>query len=124
MRQELEQLFRRFRRDFGLPRSLVGTAEFFEKQNGHDILAVQTLRLQVMAATFLACTAILISLGLLGVAFRLHYVNSGSLRVGQGGMKLVSKIPYGCFLWIYLFHFSRRISKTSWRINKRNTKRF
>lgn len=29
MREELEQLFRRFRRDFGLPRSLVGAAEFF-----------------------------------------------------------------------------------------------
>ena len=39
-------------------------------QNGRDILAVQTLRNQVMAATFLASTAILISLGLLGVAFR------------------------------------------------------
>ncbi|UCH19530.1 MAG: DUF599 domain-containing protein [Deltaproteobacteria bacterium] len=39
-------------------------------QHGRDILAVQTLRNQVMAATFLASTAILISLGLLGVAFR------------------------------------------------------
>ena len=35
-----------------------------------DILAIQTLRNQVMAATFLASTAILISLGLLNVAFR------------------------------------------------------
>ena len=35
-----------------------------------DILAVQTLRNQMMAATFLASTAILISLGLLGVAMR------------------------------------------------------
>ncbi len=35
-----------------------------------DILAVQTLRNQVMAATFLASTAILISLGLLGAAIR------------------------------------------------------
>jgi hypothetical protein len=35
-----------------------------------DILAVQRLRNQVMAATFLASTAILISLGLLNVAFR------------------------------------------------------
>ena len=35
-----------------------------------DILAVQTLRNQVMAATFLASTAILISLGLLNAAFR------------------------------------------------------
>ncbi|CAB1075953.1 hypothetical protein JY97_16285 [Alkalispirochaeta odontotermitis] len=36
----------------------------------HDILAVQTLRNQMMAATFLASTAILISLGLLGAAIR------------------------------------------------------
>lgn len=35
-----------------------------------DILAVQTLRNQVMAATFLASTAILICLGSFGVAFR------------------------------------------------------
>ncbi len=35
-----------------------------------DILAVQTLRNQVMAATFLASTAILISLGSIGAAFR------------------------------------------------------
>ncbi len=36
----------------------------------HDILAVQTLRNQVMAATFLASTAILISLGSFSAAFR------------------------------------------------------
>jgi uncharacterized membrane protein len=35
-----------------------------------DILAVQTLRNQLMAANFLASTAILISLGLLNAAFR------------------------------------------------------
>jgi len=35
-----------------------------------DILAVQTLRNQVMAATFLASTAILISLGSVSAAFR------------------------------------------------------
>ena len=39
-------------------------------REGHDILAVQTLRNQVMAATFLASTAILISLGVIGLAFR------------------------------------------------------
>jgi len=36
----------------------------------HDIMAVQTLRNQLMAATFLASTAILISLGSLSAAFR------------------------------------------------------
>jgi uncharacterized membrane protein len=39
-------------------------------QDRRDILAVQTLRNQMMAATFLASTAILISLGLLGAAIR------------------------------------------------------
>jgi hypothetical protein len=36
----------------------------------HDIMAVQTLRNQLMAATFLASTAILISLGSFSAAFR------------------------------------------------------
>lgn len=39
-------------------------------QEKGDILAVQTLRNGLMAANFLASTAILISLGLLGVAFK------------------------------------------------------
>jgi uncharacterized membrane protein len=39
-------------------------------RNKRDIMAVQTLRNQVMAATFLASTAILISLGSFSAAFR------------------------------------------------------
>lgn len=39
-------------------------------QHQNDILAVQTMRNGVMAANFLASTAILISLGLLSVAFK------------------------------------------------------
>ena len=39
-------------------------------KNKRDILAVQTLRNQVMAATFLASTAIFISLGSINAAFR------------------------------------------------------
>ncbi len=39
-------------------------------KDGRDILAVQTLRNQVMAATFLASTALLISLGSFSAAFR------------------------------------------------------
>jgi uncharacterized membrane protein len=39
-------------------------------QDKHDILAIQTLRNQVMAATFLASTSILISLGSFNAAFR------------------------------------------------------
>jgi uncharacterized membrane protein len=40
------------------------------REDRRDILSVQTLRNQMMAATFLASTAILISLGLLGAAIR------------------------------------------------------
>lgn len=40
------------------------------RENKQDIVAVQTIRNQVMAATFLASTAILVSLGLFGSAFR------------------------------------------------------
>ncbi len=40
------------------------------RENKRDIVAVQTIRNQLMAATFLASTAILISLGLFSSAFR------------------------------------------------------
>jgi len=40
------------------------------RQNKRDILAVQTLRNQTMASTFLASTAIIISLGSFSAAFR------------------------------------------------------
>lgn len=40
------------------------------RRDRRDILAIQTLRNQVMTATFLASTAVLISLGLFGSAFR------------------------------------------------------
>ena len=56
-------------------------------QNGRDILAVQTLRNQVMAATFLASTAILISLGLLSVAFRTDVFNEISHALNITGTK-------------------------------------
>ena len=40
------------------------------RKDRHDILAVQTIRNQMMAATFLASTSIIISLGSFGAAFR------------------------------------------------------
>ena len=40
------------------------------RKNKRDVLAIQTLRNQVMAATFLASTAIIISLGSFNAAFR------------------------------------------------------
>ena len=39
-------------------------------ENQRDILAVQTLRNHIMAATFLASTAMIVSLGVLSAAFR------------------------------------------------------
>ena len=46
----------------------IWTAEI--RENKYDIVAIQTMRNQLMAATFLASTAILISLGLFSSAFR------------------------------------------------------
>lgn len=40
------------------------------REKGHDILAVQTFRNQLMAASFLASTAIIMSLGAFSAAFR------------------------------------------------------
>ena len=53
----------------------------------HDILAVQTLRNQVMAATFLASTAILISLGSFSAAFRPGVFMEVSHTLNQLGTK-------------------------------------
>ncbi len=50
-----------------------------------DILAVQTLRNIIQAATFLASTAILISLGLLGAAFRPGAYNDISHALNLAG---------------------------------------
>ena len=52
-----------------------------------DILAVQTLRNQVMAATFLASTSILISLGLLNAAFRPGIFSEISHALNLAGTK-------------------------------------
>jgi uncharacterized membrane protein len=51
--------------------------------SGHDILVVQTLRNWIMSATFLASTALLLALGLLGVAFTTERLSAlaGELNV-------------------------------------------
>lgn len=53
--------------------------------NKRDILAVQTLRNWVMASTFLASTAILISLGLVASAFRTEITSSATLTLNIFG---------------------------------------
>ena len=50
-----------------------------------DIMAVQTLRNLVMAANFLASTAVLVSLGLLGAAFRPGIYNEISHALNLSG---------------------------------------
>ena len=56
-------------------------------EDRRDILAVQTLRNQVMAATFLASTAILISLGLLNAAIRPGIFNEISQALNLTGAR-------------------------------------
>nr|WP_321396196.1 DUF599 domain-containing protein [uncultured Desulfobacter sp.] len=56
-------------------------------KNHTDILAIQTLRNNVMAATFLASTAMLISLGLLNATFKPGIFNEVSHTLNLFGMK-------------------------------------
>jgi uncharacterized membrane protein len=67
---------------------------------GHDILAVQTLQNQVMDATFLASTAILVGLGLIGVAFRPGIYSEISHALNLAGAKSETlwlfQQPSGC----------------------------
>ncbi len=62
----------------------------------HDILVVQTLRNQVMASTFLASTAILISLGSFSAAFR--PVDFG--EISHGLNVLGTKTEYYRYAWV------------------------
>jgi uncharacterized membrane protein len=76
-----------------------------------DILAVQTLRNQVMAATFLASTAILISLGSFSAAFRpgvfmevSHTLNLLGARTETLGMFKLMLL--GILFFVTFFNFS------------------
>ena len=79
-----------------------------------DILAIQTLRNQVMAATFLASTAILISLGLLNAAFRpgiysevSHALNLTGARVES--LWMVKLLLLSILFFITFFNFTLSI---------------
>ncbi|MBT8338424.1 MAG: DUF599 domain-containing protein [Desulfatitalea sp.] len=63
-------------------------------QEENHLLAVQTLRNGLMAANFLASTAILISLGLLSVAFKPGLYNEISQALNLAGMR-------GETLWMF-----------------------
>jgi len=100
-----------------------------------DILAVQTLRNQVMAATFLASTAILISLGSFSAAFRTGVFMEVSHALNLMGTKtetlwmfklmLLGILFYIAWIarrnqrWICVFFF---MEESSWQDFSRNGK--
>jgi len=71
-----------------------------------DILAVQTLRNQVMAATFLASTAILVSLGMLSAAFRPGVFSDVSHALNLLGTKTERLWMFKLMLLGILFFFT------------------
>ena len=75
-------------------------------QEKRDILAIQTLRNQVMAATFLASTAILICLGLLGAAFRPGVFSEFSHALNLVGAKTEAVWLFKLMILIVLFFFT------------------
>ena len=80
----------------------------------HDILAVQTLRNQVMAATFLASTAILISLGSFNAAFRPGVFGEISHALNLMGTKteilwMLKLMLLGILFFITFFNFTLSI---------------
>jgi uncharacterized membrane protein len=79
-----------------------------------DILAVQTLRNQVMAATFLASTAILISLGSFNAAFRPGVFGEISHALNLLGTKteilwMLKLMLLGILFFITFFNFTLSI---------------
>ncbi len=79
-----------------------------------DIMAVQTLRNQVMAATFLASTAILISLGSFSAAFRPGVFNDISHGLNLLGTKtetlwMFKLMMLGILFFVTFFNFTLAI---------------
>lgn len=71
-----------------------------------DVLGVQTLRNQMMAASFLASTAILISLGLLGAVFNIDRFEKLSQALNLVGTRSESVILIKLLFLIILFFFA------------------
>lgn len=71
-----------------------------------DVLGVQTLRNQTMAASFLASTAILISLGLLGAVFNIDRFEEISQALNIVGTRSETVVLIKFFLLIILFFFA------------------
>ena len=80
----------------------------------HDIMAVQTLRNQLMAATFLASTAILISLGSFSAAFRPGVFSEISHALNMLGTKtetlwMFKLMLLGILFFVTFFNFTLAI---------------
>ena len=83
-------------------------------QNKRDILAVQTMRNQVMAASLLASTAILLSLGSLNSAFRPDMFNEVSHALSWSGPRaeglwMFKLMLLGILFFLTFFNFSLAI---------------
>ena len=76
------------------------------RRDRRDILAIQTLRNQVMTATFLASTAVLISLGLFGSAFRPGTFLEVSHALNQLGTKTEALWMFKLMLLGILFFYT------------------
>ena len=94
-------------------------------QSGKDILAVQTLRNWTMAATFLASTAIIISLGIFNLALTADKQGElsllmGPLASGHPGLWLAKLILLGADFLFAFFNFTlsvRYFNHTGFMIN-------
>jgi uncharacterized membrane protein len=94
-------------------------------QDKRDILAIQTLRNQTMAATFLASTAILISLGSFSAAFRPGVFSEMSHGLNLLGTKtetlwMIKLMLLGLLFFFTFFNFTlsiRYYNHTGFMIN-------
>jgi len=94
-------------------------------QGGKDILAIQTLRNWTMAATFLASTAIIISLGIFNLALTADKQGELSLLIGpfangHPGLWLAKLILLGVNFLLTFFNFTlavRYYNHTGFMIN-------
>nr|WP_320012734.1 DUF599 domain-containing protein [uncultured Desulfobulbus sp.] len=98
-------------------------------ENRRDVLAVQTMRNQVMAASFMASTAILLSLGALNSAFRSDMFNEISHTLNMYGARteelwMFKLMLLGILFFLTFFNFTlaiRYYNHASYMINTEAT---
>lgn len=84
------------------------------RENGHDILAVQTIRNQLMAASFMASTAMIISLGAFSAAFKSAVFTEVSHALNLFGARtealwMFKLMLIGILFFLTFFNFSLAI---------------